>query len=142
MLAIGSRVQLSHLLTRTVCDSVDQAGDKVMGKWEHTAGDYYGGEEAAAKGIMTTEDMRHYFLSSKFDAIDNKGTDLVIQYSLKYTKTPECGGSYIKLLGADADPVRELHASRSTPNFKGPSVSLAVVMANCHSDLLIYSRSW
>jgi len=82
---------------------VGKAGDKSLGKWEHTAGDYYGGEEAAAKGIMTTEDMRHYFLSTKTDSFSNKGTDLVIQYSLKYTKTPECGGSYIKLLGADAD---------------------------------------
>jgi len=44
--------------------------------------------------------MRHYFLSTKFkEAISNKGTDLVIQYSLKFTKTPECGGSYIKLMG-------------------------------------------
>ena len=62
------------------------------------AGDYYGGEEADAKGIMTTEDMRHYFLSTKTDPISNKDTDLVIQYSMKFTKTPECGGAYIKLL--------------------------------------------
>jgi hypothetical protein len=79
------------------------AGDKELGAWEHTAGDYYGGEEAAAKGIMTSEDMRHYFLATKTDSFSNKGTDLVIQYSLKYTKTPECGGSYIKLLG-ETDP--------------------------------------
>jgi len=79
------------------------AGDKELGAWEHTAGDYYGGEEAGAKGIMTTEDMRHYFLATKTDTFSNKGSDLVIQYSLKYTKTPECGGSYIKLLG-DTDP--------------------------------------
>ena len=64
------------------------AGDKELGAWEHTAGDYYGGEEAAAKGIMTSEDMRHYFLATKTDSFSNKGTDLVIQYSLKYTKTP------------------------------------------------------
>ena len=47
---------------------------------------------------MTTEDMRHYFLSTKTDPISNKDTDLVIQYSMKFTKTPECGGAYIKLL--------------------------------------------
>ena len=80
-----------------------KAGDKELGKWELTAGDYYGGDEEAAKGIMTTEDMRHYFLATKTEEFSNKGTDLVLQYSLKYTKTPECGGSYIKLLGA-TDP--------------------------------------
>jgi calreticulin len=78
-------------------------GDKTLGKWEHTAGDYYGGEEAEAKGIMTSEDYRHYFLSTKFDEITNADTDLVIQYQLKFTKTPDCGGSYIKLLTND-DP--------------------------------------
>jgi calreticulin len=78
-------------------------GDKTLGKWEHTAGDYYGGDEAEAKGIMTSEDYRHYFLSTKFDEITNADTDLVIQYQLKFTKTPDCGGSYIKLLSND-DP--------------------------------------
>ena len=80
------------------------AGDKSLGEWKHTAGEYYGGDEAAAKGIETSDDMRHYFLATKMDEFSNKGSDLVIQYSLKYTKTPECGGSYIKLLGAGADP--------------------------------------
>ena len=79
------------------------AGDKELGAWEHTAGSYYGGEEDAAKGIVTTEDMRHYFLATKTDTFSNKGTDLVLQYSVKFTKTPECGGSYIKLLG-ETDP--------------------------------------
>ena len=80
------------------------AGDKSLGEWKHTAGEYYGGDEAAAKGIETQDDMRHYFLATKMDEFSNKGSDLVIQYSLKYTKTPECGGSYIKLLGAGSDP--------------------------------------
>jgi hypothetical protein len=71
--------------------AVGKSGDKELGKWELTAGDYYGGEEADAKGIMTSEDMRHYFLSTKFDApISNKDSDIVVQYSIKYTKTPEC----------------------------------------------------
>jgi calreticulin len=80
------------------------AGDKSLGEWKHTAGEYYGGDEAAAKGIETSDDMRHYFLATKMDEFSNKGSDLVIQSSLKYTQTPECGGSYIKLLGAGADP--------------------------------------
>jgi len=97
-------------LPRTFDDGWDKrwvtgaAGDKSLGEWKHTAGEYYGGDEAAAKGIETSDDMRHYFLATKMDEFSNKGSDLVIQYSLKYTKTPECGGSYIKLLGAGADP--------------------------------------
>ena len=47
--------------------------------------------------------MRHYFLATKTDTFSNKGSDLVVQYSVKFTKTPECGGSYIKLL-VDTDP--------------------------------------
>jgi calreticulin len=76
-----------------------KAGDKTLGKFELTAGKYYGGEEADAKGIMTSEDARHYFLSHKFaEPISNAGKDLVIQYSVKYTETPDCGGAYIKLM--------------------------------------------
>jgi len=77
-----------------------KAGDKTLGKFEHTAGKYFGGEEAGAKGIMTSEDAKHYFLSTKFaEPVSNAGTDLVLQYSVKYTETPDCGGAYIKLLG-------------------------------------------
>jgi len=76
-----------------------KAGDKTLGKFEHTAGKFFGGEEDAAKGIMTSEDAKHYFLSTKFDEpISNAGKDLVIQYQVKFTETPDCGGAYIKLL--------------------------------------------
>jgi calreticulin len=76
-----------------------KAGDKSLGKFTHTAGKFFGGDEADAKGIMTSEDAKHYFLSTAFDKpISNAGKDLVIQYSVKFTETADCGGSYIKLL--------------------------------------------
>ena len=68
--------------------AVGKSGDKTLGKFALENG-----------GIKTSEDNRHYFLSTKFDKpISNAGKDLVIQYTVKFTETPDCGGSYIKLL--------------------------------------------
>lgn len=48
------------------------------GKWEHSAGEWFGHEEDD-KGIRTTEDYRFYTLWSEFPEFTNKGKDLVLQ---------------------------------------------------------------
>jgi hypothetical protein len=48
------------------------------GKWEHSAGDWFG-HEHDDKGIRTTEDYRFYTLWSEFPEFTNKGKDLVLQ---------------------------------------------------------------
>lgn len=74
-----------------------------LGKWKHTAGDYYGDAEAD-KGIQTSQDARFYSISAKLPAeFSNKDKDLVIQYSVKQTKDVDCQGAYIKLLPAGLD---------------------------------------
>jgi len=68
-----------------------------MGKWENTAGKWYG--DANDKGLQTSVDARHYGLSAVMpEVFTNEGKDLVIQYSVKHEQKIDCGGAYIKLL--------------------------------------------
>ena len=69
-----------------------------MGKFEHTAGEWYG--DAKDKGIQTSEDARFYGLSAPLSSTYTsvKGKDLVIQYSVKHEQNLDCGGAYLKLL--------------------------------------------
>mmetsp|Transcript_22515 Transcript_22515/g.29454 ORF Transcript_22515/g.29454 Transcript_22515/m.29454 type:complete len:394 (-) Transcript_22515:421-1602(-) len=73
-----------------------------MGKWKHTAGDWYGDEDD--KGIQTGTDARFYGISAAFPApFSNEGKDLVIQYTVKHEQKIDCGGAYLKILGPDVD---------------------------------------
>jgi len=72
------------------------------GEFKVTAGDYYGDKEAD-KGLQTTQDARFYATSAKFPSFSNKGKDLVLQYSVKYTQKIGCGCAYIKLLPSTLD---------------------------------------
>jgi calreticulin len=69
-----------------------------MGKFEHTAGQWYADEND--KGIQTSEDARFYGISAPLDKTytSSKDKDLVIQYSVKHEQSLDCGGAYIKLL--------------------------------------------
>jgi len=70
---------------------------KEIGAWETTEGKFFGKE--GDKALKTTEDARFYGLSAKMGkSVDNKGKDLVIQYSVKNEQDIDCGGAYIKLL--------------------------------------------
>mmetsp|Transcript_51589 Transcript_51589/g.88816 ORF Transcript_51589/g.88816 Transcript_51589/m.88816 type:complete len:392 (+) Transcript_51589:47-1222(+) len=73
-----------------------------MGKWVHTAGEWYGDEND--KGIQTGEDARFYGLSAAMpEAFDNDGKDIVVQFTVKHEQQIDCGGAYIKILGPDVD---------------------------------------
>eukprot|EP00884_Botryococcus_braunii_P021515 jgi/Botrbrau1/8047/Bobra.13_2s0016.1 len=83
------------------------------GKWEHSAGDWFG-HEHEDKGIRTSEDYRFYTLWSEFPEFTNKGKDLVLQFSVKHAQKLDCGGGYIKLLpAASADQMK--HFGGETP---------------------------
>jgi len=53
--------------------------------------------EQSEKGLKTAEDARYYTASIKFPEFTNANSVLVLQYSLKYTQSVDCGGAYIKL---------------------------------------------
>mmetsp|Transcript_7951 Transcript_7951/g.10433 ORF Transcript_7951/g.10433 Transcript_7951/m.10433 type:complete len:410 (-) Transcript_7951:266-1495(-) len=69
-----------------------------MGKWEHTAGEWY--SDVEDKGIKTSEDARFYGLSAAMSKpfTSAEGKDLVIQYSVKHEQDLDCGGAYLKLM--------------------------------------------
>jgi calreticulin len=68
-----------------------------MGAFEHTAGTVYA--DANDKGIKTSQDARFYAISAPLtEAFDNKGKDLVLQYTVRHDQDVDCGGAYIKLL--------------------------------------------
>jgi len=72
------------------------------GEFKLSAGDYYG-DAQADKGLMTTQDARFYDISAKFPEFSNKGSDLVIQFSVKNTQKIDCGGGYVKVFPAGLD---------------------------------------
>jgi calreticulin len=74
------------------------------GEWTHSAGTFYGDAEED-KGIMTGPDARFFAISAPLDEVfDNKGKDLVLQFSVKHQQNIDCGGGYIKLLPEGHDP--------------------------------------
>eukprot|EP00463_Aulacantha_scolymantha_P003431 TRINITY_DN42_c0_g1_i1.p1 TRINITY_DN42_c0_g1~~TRINITY_DN42_c0_g1_i1.p1 ORF type:complete len:420 (-),score=148.72 TRINITY_DN42_c0_g1_i1:174-1433(-) len=78
-------------------------GSGEAGTFDLSAGDWYGDKEAD-KGLHTTQDARFYSISRKIDKpFSNKGKDLVIQFSVKHQQKIDCGGGYLKIMGADAD---------------------------------------
>lgn len=58
-----------------------------MGKWTHTAGQWFG-NEAEAKGIATTDDVKHHAISAKLDSAAStaSGKPLVVQFTVKHEK--------------------------------------------------------
>ena len=72
-----------------------------MGTWTYTAGEWFG-DEATAKGIATTDDVKHHAISAKLDspASTTGSKPLVVQFTAKHEKKDYsfCGGGYIKLL--------------------------------------------
>jgi len=77
--------------------------DGTAGKWEVTAGKYYGDKEEDL-GLRTSEDARFYAISAKLnEEFSNKDKNLVLQYRIKHEQNIDCGGGYIKLLPAGVD---------------------------------------
>ena len=77
------------------------------GKWVHTAGEWYAeGQEAIAKGMQASEDMKFHSISAPLDSeATTVGKPLVIQFTVKHEKKDYafCGGGYIKLLPGAVD---------------------------------------
>jgi len=80
--------------------STFKESEGTQGKWEVSAGKFYG-DEKEDKGLRTTEDARFYQISAAFDDFSNKEKDLILQYSVKHEQNIDCGGGYIKILPAE-----------------------------------------
>jgi len=73
----------------------------VVSNWKKSSGE--AGKWELVGGLKTTEDARFYSVSAEFKEFSNKGTTLVIQFSVRHTQNIDCGGGYIKLLPAGLD---------------------------------------
>ena len=50
-------------------------------------------------GLVANDGAKHHAIVKKFDEVlDTIDKDLVVQYEVKFQKSLECGGAYIKLL--------------------------------------------
>jgi calreticulin len=82
----------------TTSDFKKSSGDQ--GRFELSAGDWYGDAEAD-KGLKTTQDAKFYAISSKFPKpFSNEGKDLVVQFQVRFPQQIDCGGGYIKVFGS------------------------------------------
>jgi len=80
--------------------STFKESEGTQGKWEVSAGSFYGDAEAD-KGLKTTQDARFYQISAAFPEFSNKGKDLILQYSVKHEQKIDCGGGYLKIMPAE-----------------------------------------
>jgi len=92
-----------------------------QGKWEVSAGKFYGDAEAD-KGLRTTEDARFYQISAAFPEFSNKGKDLIVQYSVKHEQNIDCGGGYIKILPAEGVDQALFHGDTPYNIMFGPDI--------------------
>ncbi|KAI8819292.1 Calreticulin family-domain-containing protein [Chytriomyces cf. hyalinus JEL632] len=68
------------------------------GKFKVTAGKFFA-DSKASRGLQTSQDAKFYAMSAPLDKeFDNKGKDLVLQFTAKFEQNIDCGGGYIKLL--------------------------------------------
>jgi len=80
--------------------SKSKESEGTSGKFVLASGKYH---DSSDKGIQTSQDAHFYQLSAEFKEVDNKGKDLIIQYSVKHDQNLDCGGAYIKVLPAGLD---------------------------------------
>ncbi|XP_062815227.1 calreticulin-3 isoform X2 [Anolis carolinensis] len=95
------------------------------GKFRLTAGAFYGDRELD-KGLQTSENLKFYAISARFQPFSNAGRPLVLQYTVKHEQKMDCGGGYVKLFPADLD---QRNMSSASPYYVmfGPDI--------CSSDI-------
>lgn len=82
--------------------STFKVSEGTAGEMKLTAGKWYGDAEAD-KGIQTGPDSKFFaYYASMPKEVDNKASDLVLQFSVKHEQDLDCGGGYIKLLPASS----------------------------------------
>lgn len=46
-------------------------------------------------GLKTTQDAKFYAISAPFDSVVEAGNALVVQFSVKFEQSIDCGGGYV-----------------------------------------------
>jgi len=92
-----------------------------QGKWEVSAGKFYGDAEAD-KGLRTAEDAKFYQISAEYPEFSNKDKTLVVQYTVKHEQNIDCGGGYLKLLPAAGVDQAKFHGDTPYNIMFGPDI--------------------
>lgn len=88
--------------------AVKSDGAEYAGKWavretDAAVDDADGlGSLPANYGLFVTEANQHYAITAPFEAysFESSGDQFVLQYTVRFTESMKCGGSYVKLLSA------------------------------------------
>jgi calreticulin len=72
------------------------------GEFKISAGKYFT-DEAAEKGLQTSQDAKFYQISAEIKEFSNKDKPLVLQFTVKHEQNIDCGGGYVKILPAGLD---------------------------------------
>jgi calreticulin len=92
-----------------------------QGKFTHSHGKFYNDAEKD-KGIQTSQDARFYGISANLPTtFSNEDKTLVIQFQVKHEQNIDCGGGYIKVLGANNDQ-KNFHGDTPYNIMFGPDV--------------------
>jgi calreticulin len=74
------------------------SGKDGLGEFKHTAGEFFGDEEAN-KGLQTSQDAKFYAISAPIPTpVDNKDKPMIVSFQLKDAQGIDCGGGYLKVL--------------------------------------------
>ncbi|KAJ3143773.1 COP9 signalosome complex subunit 3, partial [Irineochytrium annulatum] len=78
----------------------DYGPEKYDGGFNASAGSIYAKDaEMAARGLQTDRNRTYYAISAQMhEEFDNKGKDLVLQFSVKFEHNRDCVGGYIRLM--------------------------------------------
>lgn len=77
-----------------------------LGRFRVNSG-FFWGDEKKQRGLETMDGKRNYlFYRNLTHRVDNRFSDLIIQYTLRLNYYVDCSGQYIKLLSSDVDPTR------------------------------------
>lgn len=119
--------------------------DKEFGKFEWTAGKFYGDADKD-KGLQTSQDARFYAISSKFkdSAFSTEGKDLVVQFTVKHEQNIDCGGGYLKVFDCSLDQ-KSLHGESPYlimfgPDICGPGTKKVHVIFNYKGKNLLTNK--
>ncbi|KAJ7308260.1 hypothetical protein JRQ81_008786 [Phrynocephalus forsythii] len=72
------------------------------GAFRLTAGAFYG-DRHLDQGLQTSQDLRFYALSARFQPFSNQGRPFVVQYTVKHEQKIDCGGGYVKIFPTHLD---------------------------------------
>jgi calreticulin len=111
---------------------------KPFGRWQITAGNTPG-DPKIQRGLKTLDNHRHYCISSRFQKCwtkENKGKELIVQYTHKQDQPVICGGIYMKVL---PDGLEQKRFTGSTPYsiMFGPDIC----HAHTHAVKFLISRN-